>query len=89
MCGAMVSLTPCIAPTCERERDLHEYAEFQSADDMIQQLNDVLSKPHGFPPIPTPRKDCHTLVASPTKRHKQYVMCPEQDCECRPIRTLA
>ena len=49
MCGAMISLTPCIAPTCDRECDLHEYAEFQDADDMIHKLNDILSKPDGFP----------------------------------------
>ena len=28
MCGAIVSLTPCIASSCERDCDLHEYAEF-------------------------------------------------------------
>ena len=83
MCGAMISLTPCIAPKGDRECDLHEYAEFHDADDMIQKLNDILSKPDGFPQIPIPRKDCHTLVLPPpNKRHKQYVICPEQDCEC-------
>ena len=58
-----------------------EYAEFQDADDMIQKLNSILSKPHGFPQIPAPRKDCHTLTFEAKKRHHQYVMCPEQDCE--------
>ena len=76
MCGAMISLTPCIAPTV-----LHEYAEFNDAEDMIQKLNDILSKPQGFPRIPEPRKDCQTLTFPATKRHKQCVMCPEQDCE--------
>ena len=41
MCGAMISLTPCIAPTVERECDLHEYAEFKDAEDMIQKLNEI------------------------------------------------
>ena len=28
--------------------DLHEYAEYKDAEDMIQQLNVILSKPVGF-----------------------------------------
>ena len=71
MCGAMISLTPRIAPTVERECDLHEHAEFQS---VIEKLNDILSKPPGFPPIPLPRKDCHIVTFPPNKRHKHYVM---------------
>ena len=39
MCGAMVSLTPCIASKVERERDRHECAEFYGVDDMITKLN--------------------------------------------------
>ena len=81
MCGAMISLTPCIAPSIERDCDLHESAEFASAADMIQKLNDILSKPDGFPQIPVPRTDCHTFYAKSNERHKQYVICPEQDCE--------
>ena len=80
MCGAMISLTPCIAPTVERECDLHEYAEFKDAEDMMQKLNVILSKPQGFPQIPVPRKDCHIMTFPPKKRHAQYVMCGEQDC---------
>ena len=48
MRDAMSSLTPCVAPTVERECDVHEYADFKDADDMIQQLNVILSKPVGF-----------------------------------------
>ena len=48
---------------------------------MIQKLNEFLSKPIGFPPTPAPRKDCHIMTLPPNKRHQQYVMCPEQDCE--------
>ena len=81
MCGAMISLTPCIAPTVDRECDLHEYAEFKDAEDIIQKLNVTWSKPIGFPSIPAPRKDCHIMTFPPNKRHQQYVMCPEQDCE--------
>ena len=82
MCGAMISLTPCIAPTIDRECDLGEFLEFDSAADMIQKLNDILAKAEGFPSIPVPRKDCHTLWMSSKQRFQQYVMCPEQDCEC-------
>ena len=48
MCGAMVSLTPCIVSKVDRQPDLHEITEFHDAEDMIQQLNAILSKPHGF-----------------------------------------
>ena len=47
LCGAVIRLTPCIAPTVERECDLHKYAEFKDAEDMIQKLNEILSKPIG------------------------------------------
>ena len=43
MCGAMVSLTPCIASSCDQECDLHEYAEFHGVDDMITKLNGILA----------------------------------------------
>ena len=82
MRGAMVSLTPCIARTCDRECDLQEYAEFQGVEDMIAKLNGVLAESEGFPQIPIAKKDCHTLVLPSNKRYKQYVICPEQDCEC-------
>ena len=52
MYGAMVSLTPCIAPTCDRECDLEEYAEFEDLDDMITKLNGILSKSEDFPRSP-------------------------------------
>ena len=77
----MISLTPCIKAEVDRQVAFDEYAEFQDADDMIQKLNAILSKPHDFPQIPAPRKDCHTLTFEAKKRHHQYVMCPEQDCE--------
>ena len=81
MCGATISLTPCIAPTCERECDLHEYAEFKDADDMIQKLNEILSKPIGFHRSQLQGRDCHIMKFPSNKRHQQYVICPEQDCE--------
>ena len=59
MCGAMISLTPCIEPTVPRNCDLQEVVQFQDANDMIQQLNGILANPAGFPQIPDPRKDCH------------------------------
>ena len=48
---------------------------------MIQQLNTILSIPQDFPQIPDPRQDCHVFHAKPDERHKQMVICPEQDCE--------
>ena len=54
----------------------------KDADDMIQKLNVILSKPTGFPPIPAPRTDCQSMTLPPDTRDHQYVMCPEQDCEC-------
>ena len=48
---------------------------------MIQELNAILSIPRDFPQIPTPRKDCHIFYVKPNERHKQMVICPEQDCE--------
>ena len=56
MWGAMISLTPCIAPAVERECDLHEYAEFKDAEDMIQKLNVSLSMSTGFPQIPNSKE---------------------------------
>ena len=80
MRGAMISLTPCIAPKVERDCDLHESAEYADVNDMIQQLNGILAKPDGFPQIPAPMKECYTFYAKPNERHKQYVISPEQDC---------
>ena len=48
---------------------------------MVTQLNDILSKPDGFPMIPATRKDCQILHFPAKKRNDQYVMCPEQECE--------
>ena len=81
MCGAMISLTPCIAPTIPRDCDLDASVSFTDVNDMIQQLNAILSIPGDFPQIPDPRKDCHVFYAKPDERHKQMVICPEQDCE--------
>ena len=81
MCGAMISLTPCIAPTVPRDCDLDASVSFTDVNDMIQQLNTILSIPRDFPQIPDPRKDCHVFYAKPDERHKQMVICPEQDCE--------
>ena len=92
MCGAMISLTPCIAPTVERDCDLGEFVEFQNSTSMIETLNGILAKSESFPSIPIPRKDCHTFYAQSGKRFKQYVICPEQDCDALsacPIRTPA
>ena len=71
MSGAMISLTPCIAPTIDRQVAFDEYAEFKDADDMIQQLNSILSRPHGFPQVPAPRKECQIMAFQPKKRNQQ------------------
>ena len=81
MCGAMISLTPCIAPKISRDCDLDASMSFRDETDMIQQFNAILAATHGFPQIPPPRKDCHIYYAKPAERHKQMVICPEQDCE--------
>ena len=81
MCGAMISLTPCIASKISRDCTLEASMSFRDETDMIQQLNSILASTHGFPQIPAPRKDCHTFYAKPAERHKQMVICPEQDCE--------
>ena len=84
MCGAMISLTPCIAPAVPRKCDLDASMSFKDQYDMIQKLkplNSILAKPQDFPPIPAPRDDCHIFHAKPTERHRQMVICPEQDCE--------
>ena len=81
MRGAMISLTPCIAPTCERECDLHEYAEFKSVEDMIEKLNDILSKPRDFPAIPPPKEGLSHIDTPARQEAQACVMCPEQDCE--------
>ena len=80
-CGAMISLTPCIAPTVPRDCDLDASVSFKDENDVIKQLNTILSIPRDFPQIPTPTKDCHVFYAKPSERHKQMVLCPEQDCE--------
>ena len=81
MCGAMISLTPCIAPAVPRKCDLDASMSFKDQYDMIQQLNSILAKPQDFPQIPAPRDDCHIFHARPAERHRQMVICPEQDCE--------
>ena len=73
MCGAMISLTPCMAAKVDHQPDLHEYAEFKDADDMIQQLNILLSKPYGFPSIPAPRKDCQIMTFGP--KEETFAIC--------------
>ena len=81
MCGAMISLTPCIAPAVPRKCDLDASMSLRDQYDMIQQFNSILAIPHGFPPIPAPRDDCHIFYAKPAERHRQMVICPEQACE--------
>ena len=69
MSGVMISLTPCIKPTIDRQVAFNEHAELKDADDVIQKLNGILSIPHGFPQIPAPSKDCHSLTFEADKRH--------------------
>ena len=79
MCGAMISLTPCIAPTVQRKRDLDASVFFKDEQDMIERLNAILTRTKDFPLIPAPRDDCHVFYAKPGYRHKQMVICPEQE----------
>ena len=48
---------------------------------MCDILNEVLSKAEGFTPVPTPRQEGKIVTFPWNERHKQYVQCPEQDCE--------
>ena len=81
MCGAMISLTPCIASKTTRDCDLDASVSFRTKADMIDHLNAILAIPRDFPQIPEPRKECHVFYAKPDERHKQMVVCSEQDCE--------
>ena len=78
----MVSLTPLFKSTVDRTIAFSEYAEFKDVDEMVQKLNAILSIPKDFPQIPVPRKECRSMMFPPDKRNGQYVVCPEQDCEC-------
>ena len=82
MSGVMVSPTPLFKSNVDRPIAFHEYAELNDVNDMIQKLNVILSIPKGFPQSPAPRKECRSMTFPPDKRNGQYVMCPEQDCEC-------
>ena len=46
--GVMVSLTQCFKASIDRPIQFSEYAEFKDVNDMIQQLNGILSMPDGF-----------------------------------------
>ena len=48
MSGAMVSLTPLSKASMDRPIQVSEYADFKLVDDMIQQLNGILSTPDVF-----------------------------------------
>ena len=48
MCGAMSSLTPCIAPKVSRDCDLDASMSFNDVNDMIQKLNAILAVPKDF-----------------------------------------
>ena len=80
--GVMVSLTPVFQPKVPRLTALSEYAEFEDADQMVTELNKILSKPEGFPSIPDTRKECKILRLPADQRDHQYVICPEHECEC-------
>ena len=81
MNGAMISLTPCFKASTDRPIQFSEYAEFKIVNDVIQQLNRILSTSAGFPLIPAPRKDSKHIQFPADKRNDQYMMRPEQECE--------
>ena len=70
--------------SCRSAFQLNEFAEFKDVNDMVQQLNGILSIPQGVfhRSQLQPRKDCRSMQFPPGKRNDQYVMCPEQECEC-------
>ena len=55
MSGVMISLTPVFPQKTARPIQLAEYAEFDDADQMVTKLNEILSRPDGFPAIPATR----------------------------------
>ena len=79
--GVMVSLTPVFEQKVPRSIELSQHVEFKNVIHMFNVLNEVLSKAEGFSNVPETRKECKILSFPANQRHKQYVLCPEQDCE--------
>ena len=80
MSGMMVSLTPVFKATVPRQVALSEYAEFKDPDDIVQQLNDILSRPDSFQGS---LRQGQIARFSISKRRTGMInmMCPEQECE--------
>ena len=76
----MVSLTPVWKPKVPRAIKLSEPVEFDSIDHTRTVLTDTLSKADDCVEVPLPRPECQIVILAP-KDHKQYRICPEQDCE--------
>ena len=73
-------MTPCLTPSIKAEIDrqvaFDEYAEFKDADDVIQKLNEILSRPTWFSiRFQLQGKIGIRMTLEPDKRHHQYVMC--------------
>ena len=80
--GMMVSLTPVLKPQIARPIKLSELVEFDSIEQMRQVLNSSLAQAEDFVEVKKPRAECGILTFSKDdKNSKQFVICPEQDCE--------
>ena len=77
----MVSLTPIYKAKIEGSIKLSEAVEFESIEHVRKVLNEILSKADDFVPAPTSRPECRVLTFPKGASNKQYVNCPEQDCE--------
>ena len=79
--GMMVSLTPVFVQKIPRPIELSEHVEFNNVIHMFNTLNEILCKAEGFSEIPETRTECQIFSFPADQRHKQGVICPEQDCE--------
>ena len=81
--GMMVSLVPVYKTKIPRPVQLSDPVEFESFDHLyhIKSSNRLLSKAKDFETVPAPRAECRIMQFDKGSRHKQYVNCPEQDCE--------
>ena len=76
----MVSLTTVYEGKVPRPITLKSMVEFNSIEHMRETLYRTLSITEDFTGVPKVRAECRILKFGP-KDHKQYKICPEQDCE--------
>ena len=60
---------------------LSQPVKFESTEHLRKVLIEILSKAEDFIPVQHLAPECRVLVFPKGSRNKQYVDCPEQDCE--------